>query len=65
MPGRPRASLLRANPVKMRAEAQKLSQLSGIQVPPTAAGKGVVSGRGGKAQGGMGRHPALVTHLGL
>ncbi|XP_065753290.1 dual specificity protein phosphatase 3 isoform X1 [Phocoena phocoena] len=36
MPGRPRASLLRANPVKMRAEAQKLSQLSGMQGPAAA-----------------------------
>ena len=59
MPGCPWASLLRANPVKMRGEAQKLSQLSGMQVPPTAAGKCVVSGRGGKARGGSGKESSL------
>lgn len=38
----------------MRTEAQ-ISHLPGILVPPTAAGKSVLSGRGGKAWGGGGR----------
>ena len=42
-------------PVKMRTEAQKISHLSGMQVPPRAAVKSVLSGRGGKAWGGGGR----------